>query len=426
MTRVSGAEMHALARDLWPICRSITGDGVRETHERLRAWIPLETHEVPSGTRVFDWTVPNEWNLRDAYVVGPSGARVIDIANHTLHVLGYSTPVDARMTRAELDAHLYSLPELPDAIPYVTSYYRERWGFCLTDHVRKSLPEGEYRVVIDSTLAPGSLTYSDLVIPGESEEEIFFSTYTCHPSMASNELSGPIVAAALARYVLAAPRRYTYRFVFAPETIGSITYLARHLEHLQKQVVAGWVLTCLGDERTYGFMPSRRGDTLADRVSRHVLRHHAPEAEHHSFLQRGSDERQYCSPRVDLPVASIMRSKYGTYPEYHTSLDDLSFMTAEGLDGSLEAYIRVVDCLEANHTYRATLPCEPQLGRRGLYPDLSTRASGLSVRRLTNILAYADGSLDAVALAETIESPLWECESTIETLLEHELLEVLA
>lgn len=419
------SDMFALVERLFPICRSITGDGARKTHAQIRELLPeLVTHEVPSGTAAFDWTVPDEWNIRDAYIEAPNGERVVSLADHNLHVLGYSEPVDQTLPLSELQEHLYSLPDQPTAIPYITSYYARRWGFCLTHEQRERLVEGNYRVKIDSTLAPGSLTYSDLLVPGESAEEVLFSTYTCHPSMANNELSGPAVTAYLARWVQALKhRRYSYRFVFLPETIGSIVYLSRNLDHLKRHVEAGWVVTCVGDDRAYGLVPSRRGTTLADAVSKHVLKHHAPAYEAYTFMDRGSDERQYCSPRVDLPVASITRSKYGTYPEYHTSLDDLSLVNPAGLSGAFEAYRRCVVTLEHNHHYRAALPCEPNLGKRGLYPTLSRRGGkGPEVRRMVNLLAMADGAQDFVGLAELVGAPSWELVPLVQRLVQEGLL----
>lgn len=418
-----GREMHDLARRLWPITRSISGDGVRRTHEVLKEWVPLTTHEVPSGTKAFDWVVPLEWNVRDAYIADASGQRVVDFQENNLHLVGYSLPVDVEMDLADLQQHLHSLPDQPDAIPYVTAYYKRYWGFCLTERQRGSLPNGRYHAVIDSTLAPGSLTFSDLIIPGEIGQEVMFSTYTCHPSMANNELSGLVVTTALARTLLGRKNRYTYRFVFVPETIGSIVYLSRHVEHLKRHVVAGWVVTCVGDDRAYSYLPSRRGDTLTDRLSRHVLKHSAPDYVAYSFLERGSDERQYCSPRIDLPIGSIMRTKYGQFPEYHTSLDDLSLVTPTGLAGAYEVLLRCVEALEHNEVFCVTNYCEPQLSKRGLYPDLSFNGSAHHVNSVMNLLAYADGKTDLVGIADIIDVPVWKCCEIAETLCSYDLLE---
>lgn len=392
--------MYSWAEDLFPICRSITGPGVRETLVYLHKLLPsLNVHDVPSGTSVFDWTVPDEWIIRDAYIADESGKRVVDFRENNLHVVGYSEPVDIWLEREDLEEYLYSLPDQPSSIPYVTSYYKRRWGFCLTHNLRVALPRGLYHVVVDSDLRPGVLTYADLIIPGETDKEVLLSTYICHPSMANNEISGPVVTTALAHWLQSlAKRRYTYRIVFIPETIGSIVYLSENYKLMKERTVAGFVVTCVGDDRAYSFLPSRCGKTMADRISTHVLKHHAKNYVSYSFLERGSDERQYCSPLIDLPVVSVMRTKYGRYPEYHTSQDNLSLISPEGLAGAYDAIRKCLMGLEVNYTYSNVHFGEPQLGKRGLYSSLSYQDPDTQ----SNLLAYADGKKDLLEISEII------------------------
>lgn len=423
-SELAGREMYELATELFPICRSLTGDGVRQTLKILQRELPeLRTYEVPSGTQCFDWTVPPEWNIDDAYVIDPDGKKIIDFKASNLHVVGYSTPIDTYLSLDELQEHLYSLPEHSGAIPYVTSYYKERWGFCLTHTQRLALQPGQYRAVIKSRLAPGALTYGELILEGEEKREIFLSTYICHPSLANNEISGPVVQVQLAKWLQSLPnRRYTYRIIFIPETIGSIVYLSRNASHLKAAMIAGFNLSCLGDDRSFSFLPSRKGTTLSDRMALHVLKAMAPDFIKYSFLTRGSDERQYCSPGIDLPVASIMRSMYGTYPEYHTSLDDLSLISPSGLFGGYSALHRSLFCLENIRTYQTTVLCEPQLGKRGLYPTLGTTAKALAVQAMMDLIAYSTGNEDLLTIAETINQPMWELLPIVRVLVEQGLL----
>lgn len=421
-----GEEMYRLVEELFPLNRSLTGEDTRHTLERLSTDLPdMVLHEVPSGTRVFDWVVPPEWNVEDAWVADESGRRVIDFQENNLHLVGYSVPVDTVLTLEELQPHLYSLPGQPDAIPYVTSYYERRWGFCLSQNARDRLEKGRYRVVVDSTLSDdGSLTYGELLLPGWEEGEVLLSTYVCHPSMANNELSGPAVTWALARWLEGLPeRRWSYRVVFVPETIGALAYMSRNLEVMRARTIAGFVVTCVGDDGPYSFLASRREDTLADRAARHVLEHHAPGYRQYSYLDRGSDERQYGSPGADLPVVSVMRSKYATYPEYHTSLDDLSFVSPEGLEGSLRVYQKIIRALEGNRTYRTAVVGEPQMGRRGVYPTVGTGSHPHDVRLMMDLLAYSDGQRDLLDIARLLDIPMAECVRAAGTLQSHGLLD---
>ncbi len=416
--------MHDLARRLFPICRSITGDGVRQSLRILQEYLPqLKMVEVPTGTACFDWLVPEEWNISEAQLIAPDGSVIADFAVNNLHVVSYSEPVDLHLSLEELQPHLYSEPHLPEAIPYITAYYKRSWGFCIPHRVRQNLKEGQYRAIIRSTLKKGHLTYGELIIPGSTNHEVLLSTYICHPSLANNEISGPVVATFLARYLLSLPdRRCTYRIIFIPETIGAIVYLSRHLEHLQANVIAGFVLSCVGDDRAYSYLESRLGNTLADKIAKHVLDHLQPDYVRYSYLKRGSDERQFCWPGVDLPVCSVMRTRYGSYPEYHTSLDDLTVISEAGLQGAFRVLKHCLDCLEHTITYRTTVLCEPQLMRRQLYPTIGRKGIAASSRVLVDILAYSDGKNDLVDIANILGRPAWELFQAFQTLEDHQLL----
>lgn len=421
-----GSQMHQWATDLFPITRSLTGKGVRETLAYLSNLLPeIEILSVPTGTQAFDWNVPEEWHINDAYIADELGNRIVDFKINNLHVIGYSEPVDRWMDLDELKTYLHTLPTMPDAIPYITSYYKRRWGFCITENQLQQLPPGKYHAVIDSKLFSGVLNYGELIIPGKSSEEILLSTYICHPSMANNELSGPVVATALAQWIKGiSDRKYTYRIIFIPETIGAIVYISKNLEILKKNVIAGFQLTCIGDERCFSFLPSRKGDSITDKISLHVLKHMAPDFIRYKYLDRGSDERQFCAPGVDLPVASIMRSKYGAYPEYHTSLDDLSLVTPAGLAGGFTALQRSIGVMENNCKPMVTVLCEPQLGKRDLYPTLSTKfsTSNVPLRTMINLITYSDGTQTLIEIAETIEVPVWELYDIYKVLKTHGLL----
>ena len=422
-----GAQMYAFIVRLFDICRSITGHGVRQTHQIIRDYLPqLETHEVASGTRCCDWVVPDEWNIEDAYIADQQGNKIVDFKENNLHVVGYSEPVNKEVTLEELQQHLFSLPEQPDAIPYVTSYYRRTWGFCITDEQRKTLADPSYRVVINSDLSPGSLTYSDLYIPGQSQEEVYISTYTCHPSLANNELSGPAVATFLADWLTTRENYYSYRIVFAPETIGPLVYLSEHLDYLKKHVIAAFNLTCCGDDRAVSFLPSRTGNTLTDRVARHVLQYQAPGYQSYDFIQqRGSDERQYCSPGVDFPMVSIMRSRYGNgdFPEYHTSADDLTVVSPKGLQKTLDLHKACIQLIETNRTYQTQIIGEPQFSRRGIIVQFGGGTDILEQRKkIQNFLVCCNGNHDLLSIAETIGVYGNALHEIVELLIEHEII----
>jgi aminopeptidase-like protein len=395
-----GEELHGWIADLVPIPRSITGDGVRQTLARVAEHLPITVREVPSGTPVLDWEVPPEWNVREAWIEGPDGRRVVDFADSPLHLVGYSVPVRETLSRNELDAHLHSLPEHPDWTPYRTSYYTPAWGFCLPHRVREALPGGEYRVVIDATLAPGHLTYGELLLPGDSRDEVLLSCHVCHPAMANDNLSGLAVAVAVGRVLAAVPRRYSYRFLFIPGTIGSITWLARN-RPVAERIRHGLVLACLGDPGAFHYKRSRRGDAEIDRAVAHVLAVAGEGGELQDFVPWGYDERQYCSPGFDLAVGLWSRSPHGTFPEYHTSADDLELVRPEALAGSVSTTLEVLEVLEGNRRYQSLNPHgEPQLGRRGLYRSLGGTGSRERELALLWVLSLADGEHTLLDVAE--------------------------
>ena len=410
---VSGQDMYEWCTDLFPINRSITGDGVRKTLSYIKDLLPeLIIKEVSSRSTAFDWVIPDEWNVTQAYVEDLNGQKVIDFRNNNLHLVGYSIPQNRIVERDELEEHLFSLENQPDAIPYVTSYYSRNWGFCLTHNQRKELPSGPFSVYIDSTLEPGIMNYGEILIKGDTEKEILLTTYVCHPSMANNELSGPAVLIKLAKMIYALEkRRYSYRILFLVETIGSIHYISQNLKTLKKNVEAGFVITCVGDNRVHSYVPTRSGNTLTDRVAIHVMKGLPGNKKYYTWLDRGSDERQFNAPGIDLPIGSLMRSKYGEYPEYHTSLDDLNLISKEGLAGGFQAIWSAVKILERNGFYRVKTLCEPQLGKRGLYPNTSIKSNFEIVQNRMNIISYLGGDIDLLDVANLCEvdfEKVWE------------------
>jgi aminopeptidase-like protein len=401
-----GEELHRLAAELYPICRSITGDGVRRTLEVVGRELDLRVHEVPTGTQVLDWTVPREWNVRDAWVAGPDGRRVIDFQASNLHLMSYSVPVAATLPLAELKRHLHTLPDQPDLVPYRTSYYAERWGFCASQRLVDSLPEGDYRVCVDTTLADGHLTYGEHLVPGDSEDEVLVTCHVCHPSLANDNLSGIAVATRLAGMLGRSRPRYSYRFLFIPGTIGSITWLARNEDRVG-HIRHGLVLACLGDPGGLTWKRSRRGDTEIDRAVAHVLAASGRPHRVVDFTPYGYDERQFCSPGFNLPVGCLSRTPYAAYPEYHTSADDLDLVRPEHLEDSLQVCWEVVQLLERNRRYRNLAPKgEPQLGRRGLYGSIGGR-SDAEERQMAMlwVLNLSDGDHSLLDVADRAGLP---------------------
>ena len=420
-----GNEIHNFAKKLWPINRSITGKGVRETLRLISVHLKnLEIKSVPSGTKVFDWSIPKEWNVEEAYIITPNGKKICDFSKNNLHLVGYSIPFEGNVSFNELKKHLYSIPDQPKAIPYVTSYYEERWGFCISQEQYNTLENGTYKVVVKSNLSNGEMNYGELLIKGKSNKEIFLSTYICHPSMANNELSGPSVVTFLAKWIQdIGETDYSYRIIFIPETIGSITYLSLNHKKMKKNIFAGFNVSCVGDNRAYSFLPSRNGNTISDYIAKHILKWIEPNYVSYSWLDRGSDERQYCAPGIDLPIASILRTKYGEYPEYHTSLDNLdNVVTPKGLDGGYWAVRKAIEAIEKNKNYKITVMGEPQMSKRQLYSTLSTKDKDKDVRLMMNFISFCDGHTPLLKIAEHLNLPIWELYDLVNLLKSHSLI----
>jgi aminopeptidase-like protein len=419
-----GDELHRFATELYPVCRSITGDGIRRTLGMIQDRIPLRTFDVPTGTPVFDWAVPREWNIRDAYIKGPGGKRVVDFQQSNLHVMNYSTPVRATMPLSELKPHLFTIPEYPDWIPYRTSYYQENWGFCLSHNQMLALEHGDYEVCIDSTLEDGHLTYGECYLAGRTSDEVLISCHACHPSLANDNLSGLTVATYLAQFLSGRDLRYSYRFLFIPGTIGAITWLARNRETLER-IRHGLVLTCVGDAGGFHYKKSRRGNAEIDRAASHVLGHDGESATILDFFPYGYDERQYCSPGFNLPVGCLMRSMGGSFPEYHTSADKLDFIRPLPLAGSLRMVVRILDVLENNRRYRNLNPyCEPQLGRRNLYRSTGGEAIGVEINARLWVLNLSDGEHSLLDIAERSGLPFSVISDAADLLCQNGLLSV--
>lgn len=428
-----GEAAYALARRIYPIYRSVTGKGVRETFHILKEYLSdvgeLVVHEVPSGTKVFDWTIPKEWIIHDAFIEDEDGKKIIQFSDNCLHVVGYSTPVDKWVEYDDLIKIIHTQPDQPDVIPYVTSYYKEQYGFCMSEDQKKKLKKGRYHIYIDSELFDGFLSYAELKLRGQVDQEVLFSTYSCHPSMGNDNCSGIVLQTELAKYIGSKNGlHYSYHFVFLPETIGAIAFLSHkdNLMYLQSHCIGGYTLSCVGDDGDYSIIKTRSGKSLSDRILMNILKHsHCYRGEvyrEYSYLERGSDERQYNSPGVGLNITGFCRSKYWEFPEYHTSLDTIDFISSAGLQGSFSIMRRVVESLEHNKIYMTKMPCEPQLGKRGLYPNTSQKGTYDNVEDMINFLGYADGKSDLVEISDLINVPMEKLILIAEKALETDLI----
>ena len=419
-------ELELLFDRLFPINRSLTGEGNRESLKILSEVVDLQIYEVPSGTRCFDWTIPQEWNVKEAWIKDSTGKTIVNFKDLNLHLLGYSIPFQGQMTLNELKPHLFSIPEMPESVPYLTSYYKERWGFCLKHSQLLELKNDTYEVLIDSELNKnGAMTFGEAFIKGESEKEVLFSTYICHPSLANNELSGPLVTSFIYKLLKGRKLRYSYRFLFLPETIGAIYYLSKYGKRLKDHLIAGFVVTTIGDSGQFTYKRSRIGNSLPDRAVEKVLNETEKDYIIEDFFPNGSDERQYCSPGFNLPVGSLMRTRYGKYKEYHTSDDNKSFISFDAMQKSVEKYIQVVDIIEKNRIYLNQSPfCEPQLGKRGLYPTLGSQKEVQEYVDATLwLLNLSDGTNDLISISKQSKINFNHLEKVAEKLLKHGLIQ---
>jgi aminopeptidase-like protein len=418
-------EVYNFLSKLFPINRSISGSGVIETLQLINGVIPdLEIKNIPTGTTVYDWEIPDVWNVNEAFIKNEKGIKVVDFNENNLHLMGYSTPINQLMSKSELLPHLFFIQDIPDAIPYVTSYYKKNWGFCISRNQLANLGEGPFEVLIDSNFSSGNLTYGEVIIPGNTDEEILLSTYICHPSMANDNLSGPVILTYILKWLATIKdRKYTYRAVFIPETIGSIYYINKNIEVLKNRVRAGFVLTCLGDERNYSYLKSRNGNTLTDKVAMKVLKDLNVDFSIYPFTENGSDERQYCFPGVDLPIGLLMKSKFGEYPEYHTSLDNLKLVTKKGITDGFELIKAAIYTLESNEIYKINTICEPFLGKRNLYPEISTRNSEYQVRDMMNVISHLDGSKDLLEISDICKIKFIDTVNILNSLIDNNLVE---
>lgn len=417
-------EIYNFLSKLFPINRSISGSGVIETLQLIKGVVPeLKIKSIPTGTTVYDWEIPEVWNVNEAFIKNEKGIKVVDLNKNNLHLMGYSTPINQLMSKSELLPHLFFIQDVPDAIPYVTSYYKKNWGFCISKNQLANLGEGPFEVLIDSNFSSGNLTYGEVIIPGTTDEEILLSTYICHPSMANDNLSGPVILAYILKWLATIKdRKYTYRAVFIPETIGSIYYINKNIEILKNKVRAGFVLTCLGDERNYSYLKSRSGNTLTDKVAMKVLKDLNVDFSIYPFTENGSDERQYCFPGVDLPIGLLMKSKFGEYPEYHTSLDNLNLVTKKGITDGFELIRAAIYTLESNEIYRINTICEPFLGKRNLYPEISTRNSEYQVRDMMNVISHLDGSKDLLDISDICNIKFKDTIDILNSLIDNNLV----